>query len=106
MGNQGFAWINKRLTELLTGSIAKNAAYHKKNTYSKILNVADFKACKQRLLAVKYVILIIYKYPTAKTNALYISTDRPAGRLVHNPPNSDRLGVYHGTASKLMVRVY
>jgi hypothetical protein len=32
-----------------------------------MINVADCKTSKTRLLAVKYLILIIYNYPTAKT---------------------------------------
>ena len=52
--------IKKLITELLTTSIAKNATYNRKNTYTKIINVTDHKTCKKRLLAVEYLILIIY----------------------------------------------
>jgi len=68
-------WIKKLITELLTASIANNATYKRKNTYTKIINVADCKTCKKRLLAVEYLILIIYTYPTAKTRTVYKSTD-------------------------------
>ena len=92
LANQGFVQINKHITEPLTATIAKNTTYNRKNTYSKIINVADCKTCKKRLLAVEYLILIIYNYPTAKTRTLYKSTAGPAGRPADNPPNSDRLG--------------
>jgi hypothetical protein len=42
-GNLGFVRINELSTELLTASIAKNSTYNRKNTYSKINNVADCK---------------------------------------------------------------
>jgi len=66
LGNQGFALRNELITELLTGFIVKNTRYKRKNTYSKIINVADCKTCKKSLLAVEYLILIIYNYTTAK----------------------------------------
>jgi hypothetical protein len=53
LGNQGLVWINKHITELLTASAAKNTKHHRKNTYSKTINVADCKPCKTRLLAVE-----------------------------------------------------
>ena len=106
LGNQGFVQIIELITELLTASIAINATYKRKNTYSKIINVADGKPCKERLLAVKYQILIIYNYPTAKTRTLYKSTNGPAGRPADNPPNSDQLGDFHRTVPKLTVWVY
>jgi len=87
--NQGFVQIKELITELLTASIAKNATYTRKNTYSKIINIADCKSCKKRLLAVEYLILIIYTYPTAIPITLYKSTDGPPRRPADNPPNSD-----------------
>jgi hypothetical protein len=42
-------------------------------------------------------ILIRYSKHTANTRAVYDSIDGPAGRPTDNPPNSNRLGVYHGT---------
>jgi hypothetical protein len=71
--------IKEPLNEPLTASIAQNAMYKRKNTYSKIINVVDCKTCNKRLLAVKYLILIIYTYPIAKTTTLYDSTYGPAG---------------------------
>ena len=97
--------IKKLITELLMASIANNATYKRNNRYSKIINVADCKTCKKRLLAVEYLILIIYTYPTAKTRTLYKSTDGPAGRPADNPPNSDGLGDLHRTVAELTVRV-
>ena len=99
--NKGFLRIMELITKLLTASIAKNARYITKNTYSKIINVAYCKACKKWLLAVKYLILIIYTYPTAKTGTVYKSTDRPSGRPADNPANSDRLGLLNRTAPEL-----
>jgi len=58
--------IKELVTELLTASIAKNARYKRKNTYTKIINVADCKTPKWKLLAVEYLILIIYTYPAAE----------------------------------------
>jgi len=104
--NQGFVRIKELITELLTASMDKNATYKRKNTYSKIINVTVCKTCKKRLLAVEYLILKIYTYPTAKTRTLYKSTDGPAGRPADNLPNSDGLGDLHRTSPKLTVRVY
>jgi len=59
LGNQGFVHMNALITELLTASIAKDATYRRQNTYSKIINVADCKTSKKRLLAAKYLVLII-----------------------------------------------
>jgi hypothetical protein len=87
--------MNALLTELLITSIAKYETYRRKNTYSKMINVADCKTSKKRLLAVKYLILIIYHYLTAKTRTLYKSTDGPAGRPADNLPISDGLEDLH-----------
>ena len=97
LDNRCFPQINELITELLTACIAKNTMYNRKNMDSKIINVAHCKTCKKRLLAVKYLILIIYNYPTAKRWTLYRSTDGPTGRPTDNPPNSDRLGDFHRT---------
>jgi len=104
--NKGFLRIMELITEILTASIAKNATYIMENTYSKIINVADCKTCKNRLLAVKYLILILYTYPTAKTGTVYKSTDGPCGRQADNLTNSDWLRSLIRTAPKLTVRVY
>jgi len=69
--NQGFTQMNQLITELLTDFIAKNSTYNRKNTDSTIINVADCKTCKKRLLAVEYLIMIIYIHRTAKTRPLY-----------------------------------
>jgi hypothetical protein len=106
LGNKGFVRIGVLITELLTASIAKNAMDGRQKVYSKIINVADCKTFKQRLLAVEYLILIMYNYPTAKTRTLYISTDGPAGRPADNPPNPDRLGDFHQIVPELTVRFY
>jgi len=104
--NQGFVRIKELITKLLTASIAKNATYKRKNTYTKIINVADCKTSKKKLLAVEYLILIIHTYPAAKTRTLYKSTEGPAGRPADNRPNSDGLGDLHRTGPELTVRVY
>jgi len=103
LGNQGFLRIGAPITEQLTTSLAKNATGRRQNTYSRIINVADCKTSKKRSLAVKYLILIMFNYPTAKTRTLYKSKDGPAGRPADNPPNPDRLGDLHRTITKLTV---
>jgi hypothetical protein len=105
LGNQGFLRIGAPITELLTTSLAKNAMGRRQNTYSKIINVADCKTSKKRSLAVKYLILIMFNYPTAKTRTLYKSTDGPAGGLADNPPNPDGFGDLYRTVPELTVRV-
>jgi hypothetical protein len=65
--------MKKIITELWTACITKNTTYKRKNTYSKIINVGDCKTSKKILLAVKYPILIMFNYPTAKTRTLYIN---------------------------------
>jgi hypothetical protein len=98
--------MNELITVPLTASVAKNTINIRKTPYSKIINVVDCKTCKKKLLAVEYLILIIYNYPTVKTRILYKSTDGSAGQTAHNPPNSDRMGNLHQTLSELMVGVY
>jgi len=105
LGNQDFVQINELITELLTASIAKNTTYNRTNTDSKIINIAGCKICKKRLLAVKYLLLVIYKYLTAKTKTLYKSTNGPAGQPADNLPNSDALGEIHQTVPELTVWV-
>jgi hypothetical protein len=83
LGIQGFAWINELTTELLAAFIAKTTTHNRTNIYSKIIDVADCKSCEKRLLAVEYLILIIYHYPNAKSRTLHKSTDGPADI----PPN-------------------
>jgi len=51
-------------------------------------------------------ILIRYQWQLANLRALYESIDGPAGRPAENLPNSDGLGVYHGTVPEWAVRVY
>ena len=84
-------YTNELITELLTTFIGKNTTYKRKNTDSKIIDMANCKTCKKRLLAAEYAILVRYYYQTAKARALYESTDGPAD----NPPNSDGLGDLH-----------
>jgi hypothetical protein len=106
LGNQGFVHIGALITKILTASIAKNASDRRQNTYSKIINIPDCKLSKKRLLAVKYQILIMFNYPTAKTRTLYKSTDGPAGRPTDNPPNKDGFGDLNQTVYELTVRVH
>jgi hypothetical protein len=106
LGNQGFVRINALIPELLTASMAKYVTYGRKNSYSKIINVADCKTSKKRLLASEYLIIIMFNYPTAKTRTLYISTDGPTGQPADNTPNPDGLGDLHRTVRELTVRVY
>jgi hypothetical protein len=71
----------------------------RKNTYCKLIDVEDCKTSKTGLLAVEFLSLIMYNYPTAKTRTLDKSTH-------DNPPNSDGLGDLHRTVPKLIVLVY
>ena len=105
LGNQGFLCIGAPITKLLTTSLAKNATGRRQNMYSKIINVADCKTSKKRSLAVKYLILIMFNYPTAKTRTLYKSTEGHTGRPAENPPNPDWLGDLHRKVPELAVRV-
>jgi hypothetical protein len=105
LGNQGFLRIGAPTTKLTTTSLAKNATGRRQHTDSKIINVADSKTSKKRSVAVKYLILIMFNYPTAKTRTLYKSTDGPAGQPADNPPNPDGLGDLHRTVPELTVRV-
>ena len=66
----------------------------------------NVQTCKKSLLDVENVILITYYYYTAKTRALYESTNGPAAQPADNPPNSDGLWDAHWTVPELIVRVY
>jgi hypothetical protein len=77
----------------------------RQKTYSKIINVADCETSKMRSLAVNYLFLIMFNYPTAKTRTLYKSAEGPAGRLTDNPPNPEGVGDFHQTLHELTVRV-
>jgi len=63
------------------------------------------KTCKKSLLDVENAILIRYYYCTAKTRALYESTDGPAGQPADYPPNSNGLRDVHRTVAKMTARV-
>jgi len=104
-------WVNKALRRWMSAGQncslplkPKNTMYNKKNTDSKILNIAHCKICKMWLLAAKYLILVIYNYPTATTSTWYKSTDGPAGRPADNPPHSDGFRDIYQTVPKLTVR--
>jgi len=101
-GNQGIACIIVLITELLTALIGKNPVYQRKNTDSKIFDIANCKTWKNLLLVVENAILIRHYSQTAKTRASYESIDGPAD----NRPNSNRLGVYNWTAPELTVQVH
>jgi len=61
--------IFKHITALLTALISKNTIYQRKNTDSKVVNIANSQTCKNKLLAVEYAILMKYYYQTATTGA-------------------------------------
>jgi len=103
--NQCIAWIHDLITTLLTPFIGKNTLYKREDMDSKIIDIANCKTCKKRLLAVEYAILIRYYYETAKAKALYESIDGPAGLPANNPPNSDGVRDFHRTVPKSMVWV-
>jgi len=69
----------------------------KGDTDSKIIFIAYCNTCKNWLLNVESAILVWYYYQTAKTRALYESTDGPAGHPTDNPPISVRLKDFHRT---------
>jgi len=70
------------------------------NQYCNVQNM------QKLLLDVENAILIGYYYYTAKTRALYESTDGPTGQHADNPPNSDGLWDVHRTIPKLTVQMY
>ena len=78
-GMHGITQIYVFITELLIRFIGKKTIYYRKNTDSKIIDIANCQTCKNKLLAVEYTILIRYYYQTANTRAIYESTDGPAG---------------------------
>jgi len=53
LGNQGIAQILELITELLTASIGKNTKYKRKNTDSKIIDIANTETWKRRSLDVE-----------------------------------------------------
>jgi len=106
LGNHGFTWMDQLTTELLAACIATNTTYNRTNTDSKIINIPACKTCKKKLLAVEYLNLIIYNYPTAKTRTVYKSTDGPAGQPSNKLCNSGRFGDIQRTVPKLTVQVY
>jgi len=57
---QGFMQINELITELLTTFIAKNTMHNRKNTDSKLIEIASCTACKHVSLVVENTILVRY----------------------------------------------
>ena len=104
-GNQVITCIYRLITQQLTALIGKNTIYTRKNMDSKIIDIAICKTCKKWLLNIESVVMIRYYYQTAKTRALYESTDGPAWQPTYSPPNSDWLGDVHWTVPQLTVRV-
>jgi len=78
LGNQAIARILEHITEQLTALIGKNTIYQTKYTDSQIIDIADCKTCKNKILAVEYTILLRNHYQSAKTRALYELINRPA----------------------------
>jgi hypothetical protein len=103
---QGFTRINGLITDLLTTFIAKNTMQNRKNTDSKLIEIASCTASKHVSLVVKNTILVRYDKYTTKTKALYESIDGPARRPADNLPNSGELGVNHRTVPEFTVPVY
>jgi len=71
--------------------IGKNTKCRRRNTDSKIINIANSNRSNKWLLGVALAALVNYNYQAAKTRALYEFADRPAGQHADNPPNSDML---------------
>jgi hypothetical protein len=57
---QGFTRINELITELLTTFIARNTMHNRKNSDSKLIEIASCTACKHVLLVVQNTILVRY----------------------------------------------
>jgi len=106
LGDQGIVLILELITELLTAFIGKNAKHKRKDTDSKIINIANWKTCKKRFLHVEYVTLMRYYYQRTKTRAIYESKDEPAAQPTDNPPNSDGLGDFHRSLPEVTVWVH
>jgi len=106
LGNQGIAWIFKLKIELLTAFVNWNTSHKRKIIDSEIIDTATCKVFRNRFLDVEWAILIKYYYQTAKQQALYESTDTPAGQSPYNLLNSDGLGDFHWTTPKCIVPVY
>jgi len=83
LGNQGIAQIFKHLTEQSTALIHEHTIYRRRITHSKLIDIANCNTCKNKLLAVEYMILIRYYYQTA-TSAIYESIHGPAGQPANN----------------------
>jgi len=94
------------ITVLLTALLGKNTIYWRWNTDTKLLDIANCSTSKSILLVGENAILIRYYWHTANSRAVYEFIDCPAGRPADNPPNSDGLGVYHGTIPEWAVWVY
>jgi len=55
-GYQGVMWIVEHITELLTSLTGKNSIYHRKNTDSKLIDIANSKTRKKISFIVQYAI--------------------------------------------------
>jgi len=62
IGNQGLTWIFEHKAELLTALTGTNTIHQRNNTDSKIIDIADCNLCKNKLVAVEYMILIRHNY--------------------------------------------
>jgi hypothetical protein len=91
LGNHDIARKYEFITELLTAFIDNYITYYRKNMDSTINDIANWKITKIRSLAAEFAIMIRYYYQTAKSRALFESTDGPTGRPGDNPPDSARL---------------
>jgi hypothetical protein len=98
--------IFMHIPELFTSLISKNTIYHKNNTGSKLINIANCITCKNTLLVAESTILIRYYYQTAKTSVSCESIDGPTAQSTDNPPKSDMLDYFHQTVFELTVQEY
>jgi len=103
--NHGITRIFPCVTVLLNALLGKNSIYARWNTDTKLIDIAHCSTSKSTLLVAENAILIRYYKYTANTTALYETIDGPSGRPADNLPNSDGLGVYHGTVPEWEVRV-
>jgi len=103
---QGIAGIFTCVTVLLTALHGNNTKYRRRNTDTKLLNIANYSTSKSTLLVAENTILIRYYKYTANSKASFESIDGSAGKPGDDPSYSDGLGVFHGTVPEWVVHVY
>jgi hypothetical protein len=106
LGDQDIVQICEIITEQLTALVHCNTNQKSQNIDSKMTDVAICTVIKKVFLEVNWLILIQYSYQTAKSRALYKSTDGPAEVHANYPSNSAWLGDVHRSLPELTISVY